>query len=144
MTSATDELIGLVIPNWDFSVRLRYAIDMIGRSDTKTIKNELVLNQGSERWCKDAGENELDILLTDYCEFELLFEKDIVKALSSSANTTVEEGQAIVLFVKSSGMDGIIVSCRFMPLAPSQEMKSISPTMWAKARVDKLVEMVSC
>lgn len=137
-------MIGLVVPDWDFSLRLRYAIDIIGRNDTKTIANELILNQGSERWCKDAGENELDILRTDYCEFERLFEEDIVKALSSSVDTAVEEGQIIVLFVKSSGMDGIVVSCRFMPFAPSQNSNLIFPSMWAKTRVHKLVEMVSC
>ena len=127
-----------MIPKWDFSLRLTYAIDIIGKSDTKDIDGELVLNQGSEQWCK------INSSPSHYCEFERLFEQDLVRALSSSSITTIEEEQINVLFVKPSGMDGVIVSCRFVPPSSYDEMTPLSSSsVWVKKRKDELVKLVS-
>jgi hypothetical protein len=146
VTTATDQLVGLMIPKWDFSIRLSYAIDIIGGNDTRIIDDELVLNQGSERWCKerDFNNQKNKSALSYYCEFEQLFEQDIARALSLSTNSTNGQEKIDVLFVKTSGMDGIIVTCRFIPPIHYHEVPvESSSSMWAQERVDKLVELVS-
>lgn len=138
-----------MIPQLDFSIRLNYAIGIIGKNDTKTINGELVLNQGSERWCKDSGGGDVVISSSYYCEFERLFEQDLVRAFSSYHDTKVEVDQVLVLFVKQSGMDGVIVTCRFMPPANtyrymlSNDDTGVSSMIWVKDRLDKLRTMVS-
>jgi len=137
-------LFGLVIPSWDFSIRLNYAIDNIGRNETRIIDNEIVLNQGSERWCKGYAKNELEVISSSYCEFEGLFENDLIQALSSFPSTKVERGQVVVLFVKESGIDSIIISCRFLPPIINQmATNSMTTNSWVKVRLYKLVELVS-
>ena len=138
-------MFGLVIPKWDFSIRMHYAIDIVGENDTKLIGNELVLNQGSERYCKDIKDNnEHHIHVSKYCEFESLFEQDIFRALSSiNTTSTIRKGQIVVLFVKQSGIDGVIISSRFIPPIFSEE-DSLTGSTWAKAKMDNLIEMVRC
>lgn len=133
MTSGTNQLVGLVIPNWDFTLRLAYAIDLVGGNETKSIDNELVLNQGSYGWC-DASSNRI----TYYCEFEHLFEADLHRALSLSPSGDGDWGKNVihVLFVKPSGLDSVIVTCRFMP--PTNEDASV----WLNEKMGNLIEMV--
>lgn len=134
VTSATNQLVGLVIPDWDFSLRLAYAIKLVGGNETKTIDNELVLNQGSYNWC-DHSFN----LSSFYCEFEHLFEDDLHKALSLPTRSDVFEGENViqVLFVKPSGLDSVIITCRFMP--PFHVEKSV----WLDKYFKTLIQMVS-
>ncbi len=133
----------MVIPRWDFSLRLIYAIDIIGKNEIRNIDGESVLNQGSEKWCGDNVEYE-NVLNSSspssYCEFEHLFEEDLIRVLSSSADTIIEKEQIGILFVKPSGMDGIIVSCRFMPPIEIHHQSSFSS--WVERRIQKLIELV--
>ena len=133
MTSGTNQLVGLVIPNWDFTLRLAYAIDLVGGNEIKSIDNEIVLNQGSYRWCDESNN-----AITYYCEFEHLFEADLHRAMSLSPSRGGDWAKNVihVLFVKPSGLDSVIVTCRFMP--PTSEDASV----WLYEKMDNLKEMV--
>jgi len=64
--NTTNQLIGLVIPKSDFLLHLICAIDIIGKSDMKSIDGKLVRYKGSEQLCK------INSSLSHYCEFEQL------------------------------------------------------------------------
>lgn len=67
VTSATDDLFGLVAVNWDASLKLTYSMSVIGEGDVKTDTDGTVyLDQGSERFCKDPVNEG-----TAICEFEV-------------------------------------------------------------------------
>ena len=134
MTRATDMKFGVVIPAWDFSLKLMYQIDIVGGLDVLMMDNTSVLNQGGRRWCEDFGKNETEIASSKYCEFEDYFRRDIASSLSIGVDN-IE-----VLFIKPMGQDGIIITSRFMP---PQSLFSNGSTLWIEERYKHLLSFVS-
>ncbi len=102
VTVDLDPLWGLEVKTWDVSLKLTYAISIVGGSD---VLEGYFLNQGSLGIC-----NEPDAAKAAYyCEFERFFEDDVARALNISAY------RVQVLFVKSSSLDSVLVHFRVMP-----------------------------
>ena len=133
VTSATNQYVGLVIPKWDFSLRLAYAMDLVGGNETKSIDNRSVLNQGSYHWCDEPSN-----MKSFYCEFEHHFEADLQRALSifTRSNVSTFEDVIQVLFVKPQGLDSVVITCRFLP--PIKYHTS----NWLHNKLDNLIQMV--
>jgi len=124
-------LFGIVVLKWDFSLELLYHIVIVGGQQVQIVNGTPVLNQGAKQWCEGAAN--IDVLSSEYCEFELYFRQDVALALS------VEATNIDVLFVKPSGEDGVIVSFRFIP-PPSLLTYD---TQWVQTRARDLVKLVS-
>lgn len=132
VTSATDDLFGLVAVNWDATLKLSYSMSIIGEGDVKTDTDGTVyLDQGSERFCKDASNEG-----TAICEFETFFIQDVSEALG----VTREEIE--ILFIKSFGLDSVLVSFRFIPpYTASGDTGAIDAT-WLSNRMTDLKAQV--
>jgi len=104
VTRATDQLYGIVAIKWDFSLKLNYAISVVGHENVEAHGTVKFLNQGSERWCEQQSNTH-----SAYCEFEWFFRDDMSKALD------IEHEQVEILFVKKFGQDSVLVSFRFVP-----------------------------
>lgn len=102
VTNAIDPQWGLEVITWDVSLKLTYAIDIVGR---QAVKDGYYLNQGSLGICDVAGSYNV----TEYCEFERFFEDDIARA----ANISYYRVQ--VLFIKSAALDSVLVHFRLTP-----------------------------
>lgn len=111
VTSEIDSQWGLEVLTWDVSLKLTYAIDIIGK---RAVKDGYYLNQGSLGICdardgQDATEVALRYNVSEYCEFERFFEDDIARA----ANISYYRVQ--VLFIKSAALDAVLVHFRITP-----------------------------
>ena len=94
MTSATDDLFGLVAVNWDATLKLSYSMSVIGETAVKTNNGTIYLDQGSERFCKDPAN-----VATAICEFEAFFIQDVAEALG------IAREEVEVLFIKKVRKD---------------------------------------
>eukprot|EP00981_Chlorochromonas_danica_P011121 scaffold3756_cov180-Ochromonas_danica.AAC.13 len=102
VTVDIDPLWGLVEVSWDVSVRLSYAIDIVGKT---SVKGGYYLNEGSLGTCDTPA----SINHTVYCEFERFFEDDVSRALNISYY------RVQVLFIKVASYDSVIVYFRIEP-----------------------------
>lgn len=102
VTSEIDSQWGLEVLTWDVSLKLTYAIDIIGKH---AVKDGYYLNQGSLGICDAADAYNVSV----YCEFERFFEDDVARAV----NVTAYRVQ--VLFVKAAALDAVLVHFRFTP-----------------------------
>lgn len=102
VTRHLDPLWGLEVRTWDISLKLTYAIDIIGGP---AVQEGYYLNQGSLGICNipDA------IDVSEYCEFERFFEDDVSRALNISFY------RVQVLFVKTASLDSVLVHFRIIP-----------------------------
>lgn len=112
--SAVDPLFGLVSLSWDLSLRLQYALEVIGAD---AVKSQAYLNQGSDEYCKRYS-SLLSLYsyqwanLTGpriYCQFESFYRQDLSLALNISMS------RVQVLYVKEAARDWVLVHTRFYP-----------------------------
>ena len=105
---------------------------MVGGDIVEQMGGIQLLNQGSARWCAN-----LENLKNLYCTFENFFREDIARALS------IDRDQVDVLFVKSSGIDSIVVTFRFIPFDLSSiESAEYHDSNWLDEKVSELIEQV--
>lgn len=102
VTSEIDDQWGLEVVSWDISLKLTYAIDIVGKD---AVKDGYYLNQGSLGICDQAGGYNVSY----YCEFERFFEDDVSRALNISYY------RVQVLFIKASALDSVLVHFRVTP-----------------------------
>ena len=103
VTSEIDSQWGLDVVTWDVSLKLTYAIDVIGGN---AVKDGYYLNQGSLAICDDPlGAYQAAL----YCEFERFFEDDVSEALG------IDYYRVQILFIKSSALDSVLVHFRITP-----------------------------
>ncbi len=93
---------GLEVKTWDASLKLTYAIDVIGGDQ---VLEGYYLNQGSLGICNDPNSTHV----AKYCEFERFFEDDVSRALDISFY------RVQVLFVKAASLDSVLVHFRVLP-----------------------------
>jgi hypothetical protein len=93
---------GLEVITWDVSLKLTYAISIVGGD---AVEDGYYLNQGSLGVCDTI----LAFNYSTYCEFERFFEDDISTALNISYY------RVQVLFIKSSSLDSVLVYFRIIP-----------------------------
>lgn len=113
VTSAIDSQWGLEVLTWDVSLKLTYAIDVIGKH---AVKDGYYLNQGSLGICDTV----MAFNVTEYCEFERFFEDDIARAVNISYY------RVQVLFIKSAALDSVLVHFRFTPPMPESPEANIT------------------
>ncbi len=113
VTSDVDPLWGLEVKTWDISLKLTYAIDIVGGSQ---VLDGYYLNQGSLGICNDPGAENVSY----YCEFERFFEDDVSRALA------IQPYRVQVLFVKAAALDAVLVHFRIMP--PARNLKEANVT----------------
>lgn len=99
---------GLQVLTWDVSLKLTYAIDIVGGN---AVMEGYYLDQGSLGICDIEGAANY----STYCEFERFFEDDVSRALNISYY------RVQVLFIKSSSLDSVLVSFRINPPAPNSK-----------------------
>jgi len=102
VTLDIDPMFGLDVISWDLSLKLNYAIQIIGGS---AVQKDYYLNQGNLGVCDSLYEKNY----STYCEFERFFEDDLSKAL----NVTYYRIQ--VLFIKSAALDAVLIHFRVLP-----------------------------
>jgi hypothetical protein len=113
VTSEIDSQWGLEVLTWDVSLKLTYAIDVIGKH---AVKDGYYLNQGSLGICDEPG----GYNVSEYCEFERFFEDDVARAVN------VSYFRVQVLFVKSAALDSVLVHFRFTPQKPESHEANIT------------------
>lgn len=114
VTSEIDPLWGLQVITWDVSLKLTYAIEVIGGI---AVKDGYYLNQGSLGICDDSSNaNSGAYNVSTYCEFERFFEDDVSRALGISYY------RVQVLFIKSAALDSVLVSFRITPPMTPENM----------------------
>ncbi|KAL9182021.1 hypothetical protein ACHAXT_012364 [Thalassiosira profunda] len=131
ITYATDALYGLVASQWDHSIKLTYAISIVGGADGIESDRGRYLNQGSAQAC--AGREVVSP--NSYCEFEALLTRDMEMALELKA------GQFLVLFVKEADRHSVIVSFRLV-LEASMD-GSGQDTAWIQSRGAEIVRQMN-
>lgn len=94
---------GLEVVTWDISLRLTYAIQIVGGP---AVQDGYFLNQGSEGTCNLLNGT---ALTEQYCEFERFFEDDVSGALNISYY------RVQILFIKSAAYDSVLVHFRITP-----------------------------
>jgi hypothetical protein len=102
VTSEIDSQWGLEVVTWDTSLKLTYAIEVIGK---EAVKDGYYLNQGSLGICDSFGA----MNVSTYCEFERFFEDDVSRALDISFY------RIQVLFIKKASLDSVLVHFRVSP-----------------------------
>jgi len=101
---------GLQVITWDTSLKLTYAIEVVGGN---SVVEDYYLNQGSLGTCDYPL---LSANNTQYCEFERFFEDDVARALNISYY------RVQVLFIKAAAYDAVIVHFRILPqLLPGED-----------------------
>lgn len=120
-----DPSIGLVVHQWDLSLKLMYNINVIGYYNA----SKGYFDEGSKRLCgtSNAVQNTL------YCEFESYFRNDLGSALSMVSPSFIQ-----VLLVQPFGRDSVLIKFRFIP---SSIQDSAS---WISMLVTSLSDQVSC
>lgn len=93
---------GLEVKTWDASLKLTYAIDVVGGDQ---VLEGYYLNQGSLGICNDPNSTHV----AKYCEFERFFEDDVSRALD------IRPYRVQVLFVKAASLDSVLVHFRVLP-----------------------------
>lgn len=103
VTKDIDPAWGLVVINWDVSLRLMYNIGIVGGGN---VTDNYFIEQGSSGICDVpiAARN-----YSTYCEFERFFEDDVSRALSISVY------RVQILFVKAASYDSVLVHFRIFP-----------------------------
>ena len=102
VTRDIDPLWGLQVKTWDVSLKLSYAIEVVGGED---VIDGYYLNQGSLGICNDPNAQ----TVMKYCEFERFFEDDVSRALNISYY------RVQILFIKQASYDSVLVSFRVLP-----------------------------
>lgn len=115
VTSEIDDQWGLEVVSWDISLKLTYAIDIIGK---EAVKDGYYLNQGSLGICDQFS----GYTVAEYCEFERFFEDDISRALDISFY------RVQVLFIKSSALDSVLVHFRITPPQRPETVGNVTST----------------
>ncbi|KAL3801395.1 hypothetical protein HJC23_007005 [Cyclotella cryptica] len=134
VTRTTAKLIGLVALHWDFSLKLTYAISVIGGYDViKLPQHERYLNQGSLQSC--SNESNADNM---YCTFERHLIQDVGQSLG------LKSGQFLVLFIREADWGSVIVSFRLVPNASMETTTEGNPFIhWIESTVADLVSQIS-
>ena len=134
ITHATDNLFGLVALEWDFSLKMTYSIAIVGGNDViEPREHERYLNQGSLQSCSE--EKNTDSL---YCTFESHLAQDMEHSLG------LQSGQYVVLFMKESGKNAVIVSFRLVPdISLTATSDGTSVVGWIQSVVTNLVDQIS-
>ncbi len=102
VTRDIDPLWGLQVVTWDVSLKLSFAISVIGES---SVKDGYYLDQGGLGVCDGPEASNHSV----YCEFERFFEDDVSRALNISYY------RVQILFVKTAALDSVLVSFRISP-----------------------------
>lgn len=102
VTNDIDPLYGLVVDTWDISLKLSYAIEIVGGD---AVVDKYYLNQGGLGLCDGASAS----LYPMYCEFERFFEDDVSRALNISYY------RVQVMFIKVAAYDSVLVYFRILP-----------------------------
>jgi hypothetical protein len=110
VTECTNASFGLQSSSWDASLRLAYAIEVVGGA---AVKDGYYLNQGSLLSCDFVFSS----VLHSYCEFESMFEDDIAKA------TNISTSRVATLFVKKAAPDSVLVHFRILPPRSSSPLE---------------------
>lgn len=109
VTKYIDSFYGLDVLNWDVSLKLSYAIEVIGGNETI---DGYFLNQGSQEICSTPLLYNYPV----YCEFERYFVDDLSNALNISYS------RIQVLFVKKAALDAVLIYFRiYPPIDPATE-----------------------
>jgi hypothetical protein len=111
VTYDIDPYYGLEVVGWDMSLKLTYAIEVIG--GTSVIDGNY-LNQGGFQLC---DKNSTALLHTKYCEFERFYEQDVARALKVSIF------RVQIFFIKTAAKDAVLVHFRLSPPDASQATK---------------------
>lgn len=116
VTRDIDLTYGLIVDGWDVSLRLYYAIDIVGKD---AVKDGYYLNQGGMGICDDAiGALQYET----YCEFERFFEDDVSHALNISYY------RVQIMFIKTAALDQVYVYFRINPPKPTAGLKELTVT----------------
>ena len=102
LTKDIDSLWGLQVVTWDISLKLTYAIEVIGGD---LVKNGYYLNGGGLGVCDYVNSAAFET----YCEFERFFEDDVSRALQISYY------RVQIMFIKKAALDAVLVHFRIMP-----------------------------
>ena len=102
VTVDIDPLWGLVVDQWDVSLKLTYPIENVGGI---AVQEGYYIDQGSLGSCDRPGA----WTYFYYCEFERFFEDDVSLALNISYY------RVHVLFVKRAAVDAVLVHFRIAP-----------------------------
>jgi hypothetical protein len=118
-TNSIDPLFGLQVRGWDVSLRLLYAIEVIGG---KSVIDDYYINYGGLGFC-DADSEDLPVEYIQYCEFERFFEDDIARALN------ISYFRVQILFVKKASLDSSLIHFRLLPPPPNSTETSLLTTL---------------
>ena len=115
VTYGIDPIYGLDVDAWDLSLRLFYAIDIVGGN---AVVDNYYLNPGARGLCDVQGASNYHT----YCEFERFFEDDVSRALAISYY------RVQIMFIKSAAYDSVLVYFRISPPkgTAAKSQKSIS------------------
>jgi hypothetical protein len=102
VTTDIDPLYGVELTNWDVSLKLSYAIEVVGGN---AVVDDDYIDLGGLGACNRPGAANY----TYYCEFQRFFEDDISSALNISYY------RVQTLFVKRASVDGVYVYFRVTP-----------------------------
>ncbi len=138
VTYATDPLYGLVVLNWDHSLKLLYSIGIIGGEDV--IRDDLhgrYLNQGSLGHCRD-GVGSL------YCTFEKYLRDDVERALD------LQPGQFTIRFIKEQDRHSVVVDFRLIPpylvdsnVTADHDRVDGQCVAWIHSKLQQLIDQMS-
>ena len=106
VTYGVDREYGLIITGWDMSLRLTYAIEVVGGN---AVIDNYYMNQGGRGLC----DTEDSINFARYCEFERFFEDDVSRALQISYY------RVQIMFIKKASFDAVLVHFRITPPNPN-------------------------
>lgn len=116
VTNYADAQYGLQVVSWDMSLKLSYAIEVVGGDD---VRDGYYLDQGSLGICAESGA----LNYSTYCEFERFFEDDVSRALNISYY------RVNILFVKAAALDSVLVYFRVQPPAPNSGEDDVTTAM---------------
>ena len=135
VTHATDSLYGLVVPQWDHSLKLMYSTQLVGDSNViDDSEHGRYLNQGSLQTCA-ANDYSTHLVNNTYCKFEKYLIQDLERALY------LQPGQFVVLFIKEADLHSVIVSFR---LIPEVSMNNTGQDIaWVESKVTELVTQIA-
>ena len=136
VTHATDSLYGLVIPQWDHSLKLLYSTQLVGDSNViDDSEHGRYLNQGSLQTCT-ASDYSTHLVNNTYCKFEKYLIQDMERA-----SLDLQSGQFVVLFIKEADRHSVIVSFR---LIPEVSMNNTGQDIaWVESKVTMLIAQIA-
>lgn len=102
VTWGIDPTYGLIVDKWDVSLRLTYAIEVVGAN---AVSAGYFLNQGARGICDGPSASNF----STYCEFERFFEDDVSRALNISYY------RIQINFIKKASFDSVLVYFRITP-----------------------------